>query len=99
MAAFPQSLRQRVREIAVSSMQRQRRSVKGQEMQRKLDAARAEVNTLLAMYPRYDQALYQLGEVNAAENKWKEAEAAYQRSYEANPRNIQGLLAIAHGLV
>ncbi len=62
----------------------------------KLDAARAEVNTLLAMYPRYDQALYQLGEVNAEENKWKEAEAAYQRSYEANPRNIQGLLAIAN---
>jgi tetratricopeptide (TPR) repeat protein len=62
----------------------------------KPDEARAEINTLLVMYPRYDQALFQLGEVNAADHKWKEAEAAYRRSYEANPGNIQGLLAIGN---
>ncbi len=47
------------------------------------------------MYPRYDQALYQLGELNATDNKWKEAEAAYRKSYEVNSSNLLGLLAIA----
>ena len=61
----------------------------------KLGAARAEINNLLAMYPRYDEALFQLGQVNAAERRWKEAEAAYRKSYEVNSANIQGLLTIA----
>ena len=62
----------------------------------KREEARAELNALLAMYPRYDKALLELGELNAGENKWKEAEAAYRQSYAANPGNIQGLLAIAY---
>ena len=61
----------------------------------KFEDARAQINAVLAMYPKYDEALFQLGDLNVMGQKWQEAEAAYRRSYEANPSNIRGLLAIA----
>jgi len=47
------------------------------------------------MYPRYGEGLFQLGAIEEAEHRWKEAEANYRRSYDVNPASVQGLLAIA----
>lgn len=60
----------------------------------KLDEARAEVKTLLGMYPAYHEALFQLGAVEAAQRNWKAAETAYRKSYQANPASVEGLLAL-----
>jgi len=38
--------------------------------------------------------LFQLGVVNLAENKYKEAEDAFRRSYELNPANSRGLMGM-----
>jgi tetratricopeptide (TPR) repeat protein len=65
----------------------------------KLDEARAGFEFLLAMYPRYDQALLQFGNFYATEKKPKEAEALYRKSFEANPGNLGGLVAIVRSLL
>ena len=62
----------------------------------KRDESRRGFEALLAMYPRYDQAILQFGILNAIEKKQTEAEALYRKSFEVNPGNIGGLLAIVH---
>jgi tetratricopeptide (TPR) repeat protein len=66
-----------------------------QRLMGKLDDARADVKRLLTLYPGYGEAWFQLGEIEVAARKWKDAEAAYRKSYQVNPSNIEGLLAIA----
>jgi tetratricopeptide (TPR) repeat protein len=61
--------------------------------------ARAAFEGLLALYPRFDQALLQFGIFNAMEGKTKEAEALYRKSFEANPNNLGGFLAIVQFLL
>ena len=60
----------------------------------KLEEAREGFDSLLKMYPRHDEARLQLGMLNEQERKFKDAEAEYRRSYEINPGNLGGLLAI-----
>jgi tetratricopeptide (TPR) repeat protein len=45
-------------------------------------------------YPGSADVLFQLGVVNLAENKFKEAEDAFRRSYQLNPANSRGLMGI-----
>ncbi len=60
----------------------------------KLEAARGAFDSLLKMYPRHDEARLQLGKLNELEHRLKDAETEYRKSYDANPRNLGGLLAI-----
>ena len=44
--------------------------------------------------PSSPDVLFQLGVVDLAENKYKEAEDAFRRSYELNPANSRGLMGM-----
>jgi Flp pilus assembly protein TadD len=61
--------------------------------------SKAAFEGLLAVYPQSDQALLQFGIFNAMEGNTKEAEALYRKSFEANPNNLGGLLAIVQFLL
>ena len=66
---------------------------------KKYDEARVELNGLLAEYPKYEDALFQLGLLDESLGRWKEAEAGYQKLYEVNPANTRGLMALAQANV
>ena len=60
----------------------------------KPEAAREGFDSLLRLYPRFEEGHLQLGKLNERERKFKEAETEYRKSYEVNPGNLGGLLAI-----
>jgi tetratricopeptide (TPR) repeat protein len=62
---------------------------------KKYDEARAELNVMLAAEPNHPDVLFQLAALDSVTGKWKEAEAGYRKSYEVNPANTRGLLALA----
>jgi tetratricopeptide (TPR) repeat protein len=66
---------------------------------KKYDQARAELNSMLAAKPDSPDVLYQLAALDALLGKWKEAEAGYRKSYEINPANARGLMAMAASMV
>ena len=66
---------------------------------KKYEEARAELNSMLAARPDSPDALYQLASLDADLGRWKEAEAGYRKSYEANPVNTRGLMAMAASMV
>src|SRR5207248_6000181 len=45
--------------------------------------------------PGNEAELYQMGTLNEAEGKLKDAETAYRKSFEANPQNVRALQAIS----
>ena len=49
---------------------------------------------MLKANPGSPDVLFQLGVVNLAENKYKEAEDAFRRAYQLNPANSRGLMGI-----
>ena len=59
----------------------------------KFAEARGALNDLLAENPGNEAALYQMGTLNEAEGKLKDAETAYRKSFEANPQNVRRALA------
>lgn len=61
---------------------------------KKYEEAREALNSLLAADPNNPDVLYHLGALEALTGRWKEAEADYRRSYDANPANTRGLLAL-----
>jgi tetratricopeptide (TPR) repeat protein len=66
---------------------------------KKYEEARAELNSMLAAKPNSPDVLYQLGAVDALMGRWKEAEAGYRKSYDVNPANTRGLMAMAASMV
>jgi tetratricopeptide (TPR) repeat protein len=60
--------------------------------QRKFGDSRVMLDTMLKANPSSPDVLYQLGLVNLNENKYKEAEDAFRRSYQLNPANPRGLM-------
>jgi tetratricopeptide (TPR) repeat protein len=52
------------------------------------------LDAMLKAYPGSPDVLFQLGVVNLAENKFKEAEDAFRRAYQLNPANSRGLMGI-----
>jgi tetratricopeptide (TPR) repeat protein len=54
--------------------------------------ARVVLDALVAATPNSPDVLFQVGTLNLAERKYKEAEAAYVKAYQANPANARGLL-------
>jgi tetratricopeptide (TPR) repeat protein len=62
---------------------------------KKYEEARAELNWMLAADPNSADVLFHLAALDSVTGRWKEAEAGYRKSYEANPANTRGLLALA----
>jgi tetratricopeptide (TPR) repeat protein len=62
--------------------------------QKKFDDSRLLLDSMLKANPSSPDVLFQLGVVNLAENKYKEAEDAFRRSYELNPANSRGLMGM-----
>jgi tetratricopeptide (TPR) repeat protein len=62
--------------------------------QKKFDDARALLNAMLQKNPNAPDVLFQLGVVNLAQGKYKEAHDAFQRTHELNPANSRGLMGL-----
>ena len=62
--------------------------------QKKFGDSRQLLDAMLKANPSSPDVLFQLGVVNLAENKYKEAEDAFRRSYELNPANSRGLMGM-----
>ena len=61
---------------------------------KKFGDSRVMLDTMLKTNPSSPDVLFQLGVVNLAENRYKEAEDAFRRSYQLNPANSRGLMGI-----
>jgi tetratricopeptide (TPR) repeat protein len=62
--------------------------------QKKFGDSHQLLDSMLKANPSSPDVLFQLGVVNLAENKYKEAEDAFRRSYELNPANSRGLMGM-----
>ncbi|MEO8368045.1 MAG: tetratricopeptide repeat protein [Candidatus Solibacter sp.] len=62
--------------------------------QKKFGDSRVMLDAMLKTSPGSPDVLFQLGVVNLAENRFKEAEDAFRRSYQLNPANSRGLMGI-----
>jgi tetratricopeptide (TPR) repeat protein len=62
--------------------------------QKKFAESRQLLDSMLQANPSAPDVLFQLGLVNLAENKYKEAGDAFRRSYELNPANSRGLMGM-----
>jgi tetratricopeptide (TPR) repeat protein len=62
--------------------------------QKKFGDSRVMLDTMLKASPASPDVLYQLGVVNLAESRFKEAEDAFRRAYQLNPANARGLMGI-----
>src|SRR5262249_62267172 len=62
--------------------------------QKKFADSRAMLDAMLKAYPGSPDVLFQLGVVNLAENKFKEAEDAFRRAYQLNTANSGGVMGI-----
>jgi len=62
--------------------------------QRKFGDSRQLLDGMLKAAPNSPDVLFQLGIMNLAENKFKEAEDAFKRAYQLNPANSRGLMGM-----
>jgi len=62
--------------------------------QRKFGDSRALLDQMLKVNPTSADIYFQMGVVNLAESKFKQAEAAFRKAYQLNPANSRGLLGI-----
>jgi len=62
--------------------------------QKKYGASRTILDAMLKSAPSSPDVLFQLGVVNLAEGKYKEAEDAFRRAYQLNPANSRGLMGV-----
>lgn len=62
--------------------------------QRKFGQSRTLLGNMLKTSPSSPDVYFQLGVVNLAENRYKEAEDAFRKSYQLNPANSRGLMGV-----
>jgi tetratricopeptide (TPR) repeat protein len=62
--------------------------------QKKFTDSRAILDGMLKVQPNSPDVLFQMGVVNLAENKYKEAEENFRRSYDLNPASTRGLMGV-----
>ena len=62
--------------------------------QKKFADSRQLLDSMLKANPSSPDVLFQLGVVDLAENKYKEAADAFRRSYDLNPANSRGLMGM-----
>lgn len=62
--------------------------------QKKYNESRALLNGMLKAQPNSPDIFFQLGVVNLAEGKYKDADQAFKKTYELNPANSRGLMGM-----
>ena len=62
--------------------------------QKKFTDSRALLDNMLKQDPNSPDVLFQLGVVNLAESKYKDAEDDFRKSYDLNPASTRGLMGI-----
>jgi tetratricopeptide (TPR) repeat protein len=62
--------------------------------QKRYGDSRRLLETMAAAQPSSPEVLLQMGVVNLAENKYKEAEEAFRKAYQLNPANSRGLIGV-----
>lgn len=62
--------------------------------QKKTDDARQLLENLRAKTPNSPDVIFQLGRVDLAEKKYKEADEDFRRTYDLNPANIRGMTGL-----
>jgi Flp pilus assembly protein TadD len=62
--------------------------------QGKFGDSRQVLDQMLKTNPSSPEAMFQMGVVDLAEKKYKDAEAAFRRAYELNPANARGLMGV-----
>src|SRR5258708_36608269 len=62
--------------------------------QKKFGDSRQILDAMIKSAPSSPDVLFQLGVVNLAEGKYKEAEDAFRRAYQLNPANSRGLMGV-----
>jgi len=62
--------------------------------QKKFNDSRQLLDTMLKNAPSSPDVLFQMGVVNLAEGKYKEAQDAFKRAYQLNPANSRGLMGV-----
>ena len=62
---------------------------------RRFDEARSLLNQILQKQPRQPDALVELGAIDMAEHKLRDAEDRFHQAYEAEPNNLRGLMGEA----
>jgi len=62
--------------------------------QKRFGDSRKLLDTMMKSNPGSPDVLFQLGVVNLAEAKYKEAEDAFRRAYQLNPANSRGLMGV-----
>jgi tetratricopeptide (TPR) repeat protein len=62
--------------------------------QKKFGDSRQILDAMIKSSPSSPDVLFQLGVVNLAEGKYKEAEDAFRRAYQLNPANSRGLMGV-----
>jgi tetratricopeptide (TPR) repeat protein len=61
---------------------------------KKFADSRALLDGMLKTNPGSPDVVFQLGVVNLAESKFKDAEEAFRRAYQLNPANLRGLMGL-----
>jgi tetratricopeptide (TPR) repeat protein len=61
---------------------------------KKFGESRALLDSMLKANPISPDIYFQLGVVNLAENRFKDAEEAFRRAYQLNPANSRGLMGV-----
>ena len=62
--------------------------------QKKYDESRALLNAMLEKTPDAPDVLFQLGVVDLAQGKYKEASDSFKRTWELNPASSRGLMGM-----
>jgi len=62
--------------------------------QKKFAESRVLLDSMLKNSPNSPDVLFQLGVVNLAENRFKDASEAFRRAYQLNPTNSRGLMGM-----
>jgi len=62
--------------------------------QRKFAESRQLLDAMIKAAPSSPDVLFQLGVVNLAEGKYKDAEDSFRRAYQLNPANSRGLMGV-----
>jgi tetratricopeptide (TPR) repeat protein len=62
--------------------------------EKRFQDSRALLEPMARAYPNSPDIFYQVGLVNLGDHRYKEAEEAFRKSYQLNPANSRGLMAV-----